>query len=88
MAGGFDSSFEKRMLVESASMIDDVLITYMGILDTQQKKLITEIKKPFILLREGVRLIVTSPISLIYWSGLIKYRTYDSLSNNIFVNFM
>ncbi|MGG3269864.1 hypothetical protein ABEP16_13205 [Priestia aryabhattai] len=85
MAGGFDSSFEKRMLAESASMIDDVLITYIGVLNTQQKKLIIEIKNPFILLREGVRLIVTSPISLIYWSGLIRYRTYDSLSNNIFV---
>lgn len=47
-----------------------------------------ETLNPFILLREGVQFFVTLPISLLYWTGLIKYSTQYKLSNNFFIKFI
>ena len=43
---------------------------------------------PVILLREGVQFFVTLPISLLYWTGLMKYSTQYKLSNNFFFKFI
>lgn len=67
------------------SGIDDMILTYMGALDNRIDNIVSQIRNPMIWLREGVRLIVTFPIYLMYWSGLIRYRTYSSLINNFFV---
>ncbi|WP_156289488.1 hypothetical protein [Oceanobacillus salinisoli] len=47
-----------------------------------------EIVNPFSLLQEGVKFIVTLPITLLYWTGIIKYTTMSKLSNNIAVKFL
>lgn len=43
---------------------------------------------PIIWLREGVQFFTTLPISLLYWTGLIKYSTQYKLSNNFVVKFI
>jgi len=73
------------ILQEEASSIDDTLLTYIGELDSNYESIFSEMKNPLIWLREGIRSIVVLPISLIYWSGLIHYRTYNILTNNFFV---
>jgi len=69
-------------------MIDDILLTYIGYLEKNSEELTKELKNPFVWFREGVRFIVTFPIYLMHWSGLIRYNTYSSISNNIFVKFI
>lgn len=67
------------------SMVDDSLLRYAGARETLLEIAQKEARNPLIWLREGVRFIVTSPISLFYWSGLMQYGTYNALSNNFFV---
>lgn len=88
MDHGFGLSFEIRMLRELIGAIDDVLLTYVGSLDSNRESRMRDIKNPFVWFREGVRFIVTFPIYLMHWSGLIQYTTYYSFSNNIIVKFI
>ena len=88
MADGFGLNIEKKILRESIGIIDDVLLTYIGALDSNGEHLYKDLKNPFVWFREGVRFIVTFPIYLMHWSGLIRYSTYSSVANNIFVKFI
>ena len=56
-------------MIESISRVDDVLLAFVSAINnlTDEKK--KDLKNPLIWLREGVRFIVTIPISLLYWSG-------------------
>lgn len=84
----FDFGLGRKVVFDEITGIDDVLLIYMGAIDNEIEVNMSEIKNPMIWLREGVRLIVTLPISLMYWSGLIRYSTYNSLSNNFFTKFI
>ncbi|RHW36679.1 hypothetical protein D1B33_09770 [Lysinibacillus yapensis] len=44
-----------------------------------------EMKNPIQLLQEGVQFFVTFPITLLYWSGIIKYGTFMKISENIII---
>jgi hypothetical protein len=88
MASGYGLDLDRRILHETISMIDDMLLTFIGAADNLVDEAQKELKNPLIWLREGVRFIVTSPISLMYWSGLIRYRTYNTLSNNFLVKLL
>ncbi|MCT4594205.1 MAG: hypothetical protein N4A57_08060 [Anaeromicrobium sp.] len=66
-------------------MIDDSLVTYIGVLENSEENMNSKIKNPIVWLREGIRFLVVLPISFVYWSGLIKYHTYNRLSDNFFV---
>jgi hypothetical protein len=83
-----DLGFGRNMVHDEATFIDDMLLTYMGGLNTEYDQGLSEVKNPLIWLREGVRTIVVMPISLMYWSGLIQYRTYSILANNFLVKFI
>lgn len=85
MINGFSLSLEKEMLLESIELVDDVLLTYISYLQKQEEELTKELKNPFVWFREGVRFIVTFPIFLVHWSGLIRYNTYSRISNNIII---
>lgn len=80
--------FGRSMLQDEATSIDDTLLTYIGELDSEYEEVFLEVKNPLIWLREGVRAIVVLPISLMYWSGLMRYNTYSNLTNNFFVKFI
>ncbi|PKM52356.1 MAG: hypothetical protein CVV02_00970 [Firmicutes bacterium HGW-Firmicutes-7] len=45
---------------------------------------IKELKNPFIWLREGIRSVVTFPIYLLFWSGLINNRSYTKIRHSWF----
>ena len=78
-------SFEVRMLSELIEAVDDVLLNYIGALNVKEESIKKLMKNPLIWLREGVRWIITSPISLMYWSGVIRYATYSKISNNFLI---
>ncbi|MVX62404.1 hypothetical protein GKZ28_01645 [Clostridium chromiireducens] len=83
-----DLGFGTSMIQDEAALIDDTLLTYIGELDSEYEEALSQVKNPLIWLREGVRFFVVLPISLMYWSGLIRYRTYSKLTNNFFVKFI
>ncbi|MED1420444.1 hypothetical protein [Bacillus smithii] len=78
-------SFEWQMLREAIGRIDDVLLSYFGYLETQSENKLKAIKNPLNWFREGVQFIVTLPLLLIYWSGIINYGVYNKVYNNIIV---
>lgn len=80
-----DLGFERNMVRDEATLIDDTLLTYIGGLNSEYDQGLSEVKNALIWLREGIRTIVVIPISLMYWSGLIQYRTYSILANNFLV---
>ncbi len=88
MDNGFGLNLDRKILQETIRMIDDMLLTFIGAADNWVNEAQKELKNPLIWLREGVRFVVTSPVSLMYWSGLIRYRTYNTLSNNFLVKLL
>ncbi|WCK57342.1 hypothetical protein PP175_29570 (plasmid) [Aneurinibacillus sp. Ricciae_BoGa-3] len=85
---GSPLDFEISMFQESARMIDDSLLMYYGVLKNDSEDKLKELINPFIWLRDGVRGIVTFPIYLLYWSGLMQYATYNKVNNNFVVKFI
>lgn len=86
MTGAFGGlSFEWQMLREAIGMIDDVLLSYIGFLENQSENKIKALKNPLNWFREGIQFIVTLPILLVYWSGIINYGKYTKAYNNIIV---
>jgi hypothetical protein len=67
------------------STIDEVLLRYIGVLEKRQKFALNNISNPFIWLREGVQFFIQLPISVLYWSGLIRYATYNRLTDNFLI---
>ncbi|PEW67021.1 hypothetical protein CN448_19015 [Bacillus cereus] len=70
---------------EEYEMLYNILVMQVSRIDELGEKTRKEIFNPIILLREGVQFFVTLPISLLFWTGLIKYSTQYKLSNNFFV---
>lgn len=76
------------LMQEEFSMLNTIIIMQCGRYNELHEEMIRGIKNPIILLREGVQFFTTLPISLLYWTGLIKYSTQYKLSNNIVVKFL
>ncbi|WP_144506468.1 hypothetical protein [Bacillus mycoides] len=64
------------------------LMMRIGYYEEREKKVRKEIRNPFILLKEGVQFIVTLPIALMYWTGLIKYSTLNRVSDYFIFKFL
>lgn len=73
---------------EEFEMLYNILVMQVSRLNELGEKTKKETLNPIILLREGVQFFTTLPISLLYWTGLIKYSTQYKLSNNIVVKFL
>lgn len=82
------NSLQNKIVHNYFTMIDDVLLRYIGRLENRLEDVRTQLKNPFIWLREGVQFFVQIPILLLYWSGLIKYTTYYRFSNNFIIKFI
>ncbi|GEM_PF-5614305 len=73
---------------EEYEMLYNVLVMQVSRLNELHEKTRKETLNPIILLREGVQFFTTLPISLLYWTGLIRYSTQYKLSNNVVVKFL
>jgi len=82
------NSLQNNIVQNYLTMIDDVLLRYIGRLENRLEDFNAQLKNPFIWLREGVQFFVQIPILLLYWSGLIKYATYYRFTNNIIIKFI
>lgn len=81
----FGGGLSYQNLHELVRMIDDCLISYVGALEDKEQDIISQLKNPTIWFREGIRFFIVLPLSIIRWSGLIKYHTYNRLSDNFLV---
>jgi hypothetical protein len=73
---------------EDMQMVQNILIMTQNEKVELQDMYFKQCKNPFSLLRDGVNFIVTLPISILYWSGLMNYRTFSVLTNNWFMRFV
>ena len=58
---------------QAASVCQDVLIRHDGRLQDTEERLRRDLLNPFPLLRRGVEFVVTLPLLLLVWSGLMRY---------------
>lgn len=73
---------------EDFKMLYNILLMHVSRLNELFEKNKKETLNPIILLREGIQFFVTLPISLLFWTGIIKHNTQYKLSNNFFVKFI
>ncbi|MYL44390.1 hypothetical protein GLV94_01915 [Virgibacillus halodenitrificans] len=73
---------------EEYEMLYNILVMQVSRLNELIETTRKETFNPIILLREGVQFFVTLPISLLYWTGLMRYSTQYKLSNNPFFKFI
>ena len=67
------------------AMMDNMILSYEGVLENEIDNIKNHLKNPFILVREGIQLIVCLPITIIYWSGLVKYATYNRIGESYLI---
>jgi hypothetical protein len=60
----------------------------LGELDKMTSEANIRLINPFAWLQEGVRFVVTLPIRLAYWSGLITYARYSEASSSTIVKIL
>lgn len=70
---------------DSINLIEDSLLKKSGGIEKLNNIYTKELKNPLIWLRNGIQFVVTLPILMIYWSGLMKYQSYVTITNNFFV---
>lgn len=63
--------------------VDDSLLRYIGYLNEYQKDTLRNLKNPLIWFREGFREILSIPIFILSWFGIISNRTLNSIKNSL-----
>jgi hypothetical protein len=76
------------LMSEELSWVNNILIMKMATYNDIMDEIKSDMKNPFVLLREGVQFFVTLPIMLLYWTGITNYTTSYEWSNNIFVKLL
>jgi hypothetical protein len=65
------------------SAMDDMLVRFIGIIEEWHDARIKKIKNPFIWFRIGMQLILSIPIHILYWLGIIGTRSKNRLIYNV-----
>lgn len=73
----------KRQIIDLIMTIDDILLMYLGHLNTDISALGKKMLNPFILLREGLVVLITLPLRILYWSELINYASVEKLERSV-----
>lgn len=63
--------------------VDDCLLRYIGYLEEYQKDTLRDLKNPIIWFREGFREILSIPIFILSWFGIINNRTLYSIKDSL-----
>lgn len=62
---------------------DDCLLRYMGFLDDHIKETAKNLRNPIVWFREGFREVLSVPIFLLNWFGIISTNTVNSIKNSL-----
>lgn len=63
--------------------VDDCLLRYIGYLEGILNENINNLKNPIIWFREGFREVLSIPIFILYWFGIISSRTVSSIKDSL-----
>lgn len=63
--------------------VDDCLLRYIGYLEDYQKGTQRNLRNPIIWFREGVKEILSMPIFILNWFGIISSRTLNSVKDSL-----
>jgi hypothetical protein len=60
---------------QTAAALLEAIVRYMGQLDDLRESHLRDMKNPFVWLRDGVRLVIASPVYLLSWMGALGEST-------------
>lgn len=63
----------------------NVLIRHIGVLNANLEETNSDIKNPLIWFKEGLKYLLSFPILILEWIGLINTSKSNSLSNSVFI---
>src|SRR5215469_2309798 len=64
------------------SMVDQAILRYFGYLDFTLKNSLSDLRNPVIWFREGIRVAIASPLSLLHWLGVLSAATVSRLTGH------
>jgi len=73
---------------EMVSACQDAMIRHLGMLDDRLSKSYGHLFNPVKWLQEGIRLIISFPIRLAYWSSLFQYADFERIVNGPILSFL
>ncbi|MBU6186613.1 MAG: hypothetical protein KGQ16_09410 [Cyanobacteria bacterium REEB444] len=63
--------------------VDDCLLRYIGYLEEDSKDTLKNLRNPIVWFREGFREILSVPIFILSWFGIISNRTVNSIKDSL-----
>lgn len=63
--------------------VDDCLLRYIGYLEEYRKDTLKNLRNPIVWFREGFREILSVPIFILSWFGIISNRTVNSIKDSL-----
>ncbi len=83
-----DSYVLSRLADQYAATIQEVIIRHIGSIEEIEEFNRKKLKNPIIWFREGVQLLISSPLYAAFWLGVIKEPVIDRLTGNIIFKFI
>ena len=83
-----DSYALGRLADQYAATIQEVIIRHIGSIEEIEEFNKKKLKNPVVWFREGVQLLISSPLYAAYWLGVIKEPIIDRLTSNIIFKFI
>ena len=77
-----DDLLSRRLAHQFATTIQEVLIRHAGSLESQRSYLEGQLKNPIVWLREGVRMVLALPLSLLSWTGVVSQRASRRITSS------
>lgn len=85
MRKAFEDGLTHRLAGQYAGLLQETLVRHIGTVEDMSEEQQRWMKNPVIWLREGIRGIISFPILLLSWLGLISERTVSNIaSSNLF----
>ena len=74
---------EGRVWNFDVGAVDDCLLRYIGYLKEYSKDTLKNLRNPIVWFREGFRKILSVPIFILSWFGIISNRTVNSITDSL-----
>lgn len=78
----FDDDILVSQAAQTANTLQEALLRHLGSIDDVREVCIAELKNPFIWFREGIRALLSVPITLLVWFGVLSERTQTRITAN------
>jgi hypothetical protein len=73
---------------DMVNLVDQLLISRGGVIQDRQESLVPKLSNPVYLVGRGLRLVVSFPLLLLAWSGLLPARGLEGARNSLLFRFV